>query len=120
MNPKTYAADVSAQDKEWEDHLTWMLENHPQRVLALFEKKKLRAYLDRKAALAIVKAGRLENEKKFPGWQAQEIVYHDLICPPDGPASRGRDPQPLTPKQQSAIEAWQESQEEPNFVEIIA
>ena len=120
MNPKTYAADVSAQDKEWEDHLTWMLENHPQRVWKLFQEKKLRAYLDRKAARAIVRIGILENERKMPSWQAEEIVYHSLICPPDGPASRETGPTPLSETQLKAIETWQKSQNEPNLVELTS
>lgn len=109
---------VSNQDQEWQDHLDWMLENHPQRTFDLYRKGKLRGYLDKKAARANILWGRLEQEKKLPSWQAQAIVYHDLICPPDGPASRENAPTPLSEEKLNQIESWRNSPMEPNEVEI--
>jgi hypothetical protein len=98
MKPTMYGANVSNQDQEWLDHLTWMIENRPTRTWELFQGGKLREYLDKKAA--------------------REIVYNDLIAPPVNPENPGTGPTPLTEKQQSAIETWQKRQSEPNLVEI--
>ena len=110
--------NASNLDREWDDRLDWMLDNHPQRTFDLYQKGKLRAYLDKKSAQANIMWGQLESEKKLPNWQAQEIVYNALICPPDGPASRENAPAPLSEKKLNMIETWRKNQTEPNEVTI--
>lgn len=93
---------------EWEEHLDWMLENHPERVKELYETGKLKAYLDRKAALAWKKESVLLAKGKNPE-EAREVVSHDLLSPPDGPAFRDNPPETLPEKLVAAIRKWSEN-----------
>ena len=93
---------------EWEEHLEWMLENHPARVKELYEMGKLKEYLDRKAALAWKQESNLIARGKSPE-DAREIASHAILSPPDGPAMKGNPPAPLPAKLAAEIRTWAEA-----------
>jgi len=90
---------------EWKEHLDWMLENHPARVRQLYATGKLKAYLDRKAALAWKKESALLEKGKSSD-EAREAASAYILSPPDGPAFRDTPPEPLPEKLEAEIWRW--------------
>lgn len=66
----------------WLQHLNWMQENEPQRLLQLHRAGELATYLDNKTRQAMLSLARLE-QKGVSRDQAYERVMADLIAPVD-------------------------------------
>lgn len=104
-----YPVWVEFPEKEpmWENHLLWLLDNEPELVRQMFQnhRKALRELLDSKATQA---AGVLFNlqQKGIPRPQAEEIVLHEVIAPPDGPANSPDPPEPLPENLRIKIMNW--------------
>ena len=89
----------------WGEHLDWMLENYPEKVLEMFREKTLKAYLDEKVARALTRWGELVHKGK-PVEQASEVIQASLISPSDGPALSDNPPNPLPQVQLRRINKW--------------
>lgn len=94
--------------KYWKEHLDWMLENHPERVQELYQTGKLKAYLDRKAALGWKKICELTNQGKTMD-EAWEVASQYILSPPDGPAAQDNPPEALPEKLEAEILKWAEN-----------
>lgn len=89
----------------WQERLDWMLENYPERVKQLYQSGKLKAYLDRKAAVAYKMICNLLDKGK--SWEeADEVASQYILSPPDGPAFRDNPPEPLPEKLEKEIQKW--------------
>ena len=89
----------------WGEHLDWMLENYPERVLEMFRAETLKKYLDAKVARALTRWGELVHKGASPD-QASEVVQARLISPPDGPALSDNPPKPLNQRLLRSIQKW--------------
>jgi hypothetical protein len=96
----------------WLDHLRWMLDNEPQYTLELFRQKGLEKYLTQKVGQAQLAMVHL-RERGVPRYKAEEMVYLNIVAPPDGPALMSDNlPELLPDHLELKILDWAMSEEE--------
>jgi hypothetical protein len=96
----------------WREHLDWMLENQPQKLLRLFREGTLKGYLDGKTSAAMASLVELQ-QKGLPPEEAEDLVRSNLISPPGAP-SPGRTKEPgIGPEDERKILKWANTQSLP-------
>ncbi len=90
----------------WLDHLQWMLDNEPQYTLELFRQKGLEKHLTHKVGQAQLAMVHL-RKRGLPRYKAEELVYLNIVAPPDGPALMSDNPpEPLPAHLELKILDW--------------
>lgn len=92
---------------EYQDHLRYLLENHPELVKELFQKDRER--LDRMCLRVVQRATLLRRMLELEGnLDPDQIEEHvqNLVNPPDGPASSPNPPPELPEEELLPILGW--------------
>jgi hypothetical protein len=108
LKPEELLIESPSQDRLWEQHLLWLMDNEPERTWELFEQdpdllaEKLLRVLQRADLLQAV----LEKEDKLDADQIAEQV-NLIVSPSDGRAlMQDPAPAPLSDKQRSRLLSW--------------
>ena len=108
LKPEELEIENPAHYPEWESHLQWMLENHPQYTKELFLKKKkvLKQTLLRVVQRASILKSILREEGNLEPDQIEEVVYAKIVAPSDGPALSPNPPERLPDRLELKILNW--------------